>query len=287
MIPNLQKPPRLTVGSLFSGIGGFDLAAERVGWEIKWQVEIDPYCTKVLEKHWPHVRRYGDIKRLRYPSRVDVICGGFPCQDISQAGKRAGIDGTRSGLWREMARIVRAVRPRYVVVENVSALLARGLGRVLGDLAACGYDAEWDCIPAFAVGAPHRRDRVFLVAYPAERRVETQRLPAKRRSDLPDADGGDSIIAMEHAKCRRLQGGILGCAEPPAALTEPRRCARFGRHVGASWHPEPDVDLLDDGLSSRLAECVSRAIGNSIVPQAAEYIFRQIQAYDESLIHAN
>jgi site-specific DNA-cytosine methylase len=97
---------------------------------------------------------------------VDVLCGGFPCQDISVAGRGEGIDGARSGLWGEYARLIRELRPRYVVVENVAALLARGMERVLGDLAACGYDAEWDCIPASAVGAPHRRDRVWLVAYP-------------------------------------------------------------------------------------------------------------------------
>ena len=97
---------------------------------------------------------------------VDVLCGGFPCQDLSVAGRGAGIDGARSGLWAEYARLIRELRPRYVVVENVPALLVRGLGRVLGDLAALGYDAEWDCLPASAFGAPHRRDRVWIVAYP-------------------------------------------------------------------------------------------------------------------------
>lgn len=157
---------KLTVGSLFAGIGGFDLGLERTGgFEIKWQVEIDEYCQRVLAKHWPHVKRYGDIRTVTDVERVDVLCGGFPCQDISNAGKRAGIDGERSGLWSEYVRIIRMVRPRYVLVENVSALLGRGMGRVLGDLSEIGYDAEWDVIRASDVGAPHRRERVWIIAY--------------------------------------------------------------------------------------------------------------------------
>lgn len=152
---------RLTVGSLFSGIGGFDLGFARAGFEIAWQVEIDPFCRAVLEKHWPTVRRYEDVRTVGSElERVDVLCGGFPCQDISVAGRGAGIDGARSGLWSHFARLIGELRPAYVVVENVTALLTRGLGRVLGDLAARGYDAEWDCLPASAFGANHRRDRI-------------------------------------------------------------------------------------------------------------------------------
>jgi len=153
----------LTFGSLFSGIGGFDLGLERVGMKCKWQVEIDEYATKILEKHWPKVRRYKDIKEVKELEYVDVICGGFPCQDISNAGKRAGITGERSSLWKEYLRVIRMVRPKYVIVENVAALINRGLDTVLADLASCGMDAEWDCIPASSIGAPHRRDRVFII----------------------------------------------------------------------------------------------------------------------------
>jgi DNA (cytosine-5)-methyltransferase 1 len=174
----------LTVGSLFAGIGGFDLGLERAGMRSVWQCEIDPYCQRVLEKHWPDVLRVPDIRDVGAGTvpYVDVICGGFPCQDISVAGRGAGIDGERSGLWSEYARVIRELRPRYVVVENVAALLARGLDRVLGDLAALGYDAEWDCIPASAVGAPHRRDRLWLVAYPGG---------ARRRQDAGGALGDE------------------------------------------------------------------------------------------------
>lgn len=156
----------LTVGSLFSGIGGFDLGLERAGMRVIWQSEIDPYASAVLRKHWPHVPNHGDIRTITAGTveRPDVLCGGFPCQDISNAGKRAGIDGDRSGLWSEYARVIGELRPRYVLVENVAALLGRGLERVLGDLAALGFDAEWHCIPASAVGAPHLRDRIWIVA---------------------------------------------------------------------------------------------------------------------------
>jgi len=132
-----------------------------------WQVELDPYCRRVLEKHFPRAERFEDVRTVgkRNLPWVDIISGGFPCQDISNAGKRAGIDGERSGLWSEYARIVRELRPRYVVVENVAALLGRGMERVLGDLAACGYDAEWQSIRASDVGAPHRRERIWIVAY--------------------------------------------------------------------------------------------------------------------------
>lgn len=135
-----------------------------------WQVEIDDHARRVLARHWPHVRRWDDVRTFPPPDGdwgCDLIAGGFPCQDISNAGRRAGINGKRSGLWSEFARIIRVLRPQYVLVENVPALLVRGMDTVLGDLAACGYDAQWDVLSAAAVGAPHLRERLFLVAYHA------------------------------------------------------------------------------------------------------------------------
>src|SRR5687767_14421804 len=131
----------MTFGSLFAGIGGFDLGFERAGMRCVWQVEIDPYCRRVLAKHWPNVRRHDDVRTFD-GEPCDVLCGGFPCIDISNAGERAGLSGADSGLWREMVRAVRMVRPRIAVVENVAALLCRGMGTVCGDLAESGYDAE-------------------------------------------------------------------------------------------------------------------------------------------------
>jgi len=157
----------MRVLDLFSGIGGFGLGLERAGMETVAFCEINAVCRHLLATHWPGVPCFEDVTTLiaEQVGYVDVICGGFPCQDISFAGKGAGLAGERSGLWREYARLVRELRPRYVIVENVAALLGRGLGDVLGDLASLGYDAWWDCIPASAVGAPHRRDRLWIVAY--------------------------------------------------------------------------------------------------------------------------
>lgn len=167
-------PSSATFGSLFSGIGGMDLGLERAGWECQWQVEIDPWRQWVLRKHWPGVAKYGDVREVDgHLGFVELICGGFPCEDISRAGRRAGIDGAKSGLWSEFHRIVRDVRPRFVLVENSTSLLVRGLDRITGDLAAIGYDSEWDCLPAAAFGAPHIRDRLYLLAYSGERRHRT------------------------------------------------------------------------------------------------------------------
>jgi DNA (cytosine-5)-methyltransferase 1 len=168
-----------TMGSLFAGIGGFDLGFERAGFKTSWQVEIDPYCTKVLAKNFPEAERFGDIRECgRHNLKpVDVICGGFPCQDVSQAGKRFGIDGERSGLWREMRRIIRDLQPKLALVENTPGLLDRGMGRVLGELAEDGFDAEWGVFPACAFGAPHTRERVLILAYgKGERERQLRRL---------------------------------------------------------------------------------------------------------------
>jgi DNA (cytosine-5)-methyltransferase 1 len=160
----------LTHLSLFSGIGGIDLAAHWAGFQTVAFCEQNKFCQQVLGKHWPGVPIYDDVRTLSSkslgPGRIDLISGGFPCQDLSIAGKRFGIEGTRSGLWSEFARLIGEIRPKYVLVENVAALLDRGMGRVLGDLAALGYDAEWEVISACSAGAPHMRERLFIVAYP-------------------------------------------------------------------------------------------------------------------------
>ena len=166
----------MKVLDLFSGIGGFALGLEAAGFETVAFCEIDPYAQKVLKKKWPGVPIYEDVRRItadRLVSdgiRVDVITGGFPCQDISTAGRQAGIDGERSGLWAECARLLGEIRPSYAIFENVTNLLNGDGGdwfkRVLWDISSVGYDAEWHCIPASAIGAHHHRDRVWIVAYP-------------------------------------------------------------------------------------------------------------------------
>lgn len=158
----------MNVLSLYAGIGGIDLGLEWAGFDVVGQVEADPFCLAVLAKHWPGVPRHDDVRTCvewwesKPRPRVDVVAGGFPCQPVSLAGRRLAEADDR-WAWPDMCRVVRSLRPRFVFVENVSGLLIRAMGGVLGDLAACGYDAAWDCIPASAVGAPHFRDRVWII----------------------------------------------------------------------------------------------------------------------------
>lgn len=225
----------LTFGSLFSGIGGFDLGLERAGWTCRWQVERDAFCQRVLAKHWPQVARYGDIETLDLErlERVDLICGGAPCQPISIAGKKRAQADDR-WLWPEFVRVIRALRPRFTILENPAALLSANsgsaFGEILGDLAASGYDAVWDCIPAAALGAPHLRDRVWLVGLRREfgalervpdaehdgLRLQRQRDEASERADEGPAesrdDGGEESLAdaQEHTEWAGLCAGEPG-----------------------------------------------------------------------------
>jgi DNA (cytosine-5)-methyltransferase 1 len=247
---------RLTVGSLFSGIGGFDRGLERAGMRVVWQSEIDPYACAVLRKHWPDAPNHGDIRAIHFPpvERCDVLCGGFPCQDISNAGKRAGIDGERSGLWSEFARVIGELRPRYVIVENVAALLGRGLERVLGDLAALGFDAEWHCIPASAVGAPHERDRLWIVAHgPREQAYEQLLRPEQLSYEFRTPVG----TGEETARPQDWPASDDNAARLAAILQQASDAAIRG---------------MVDGIRGRTHRL--RCLGNAIVPQIAEIIGR-------------
>ena len=238
---------KLRVLDLFSGIGGFSLGLERTGgFETVAFCEIEEFPRKVLKKHWPEVPCYHDVRELtadtirRDGIAVDVICGGFPCQDISLAGPGQGLAGERSGLWFEYARLVGEIRPRLVLVENVAELLDRGLGDVLGTLAALGYDAEWDCIPASYVGARQIRDRVWLVAYP----------------ECNGLQGGSYISAAWSGKTRaeQLAGLVQPCAWPTIS----------GARDRGTGHGVPDGTHRN------------KAIGNAVVPQIPELIGRAI-----------
>jgi DNA (cytosine-5)-methyltransferase 1 len=155
------------VGGLFSGLGGLELGLQQAGMQVLWHCEQDGFCRSVLEQHWPGLPCYPDVRTLTGPEPVDILAGGFPCQDVSHVGRRAGLGGQHSGLWTHFARLVGELRPRYVLVENVAGLLVRGMGEVLADLAALRYDCEWEVLPAAAFGAPHLRARVWLLAYPS------------------------------------------------------------------------------------------------------------------------
>jgi DNA (cytosine-5)-methyltransferase 1 len=266
---------KLAVGSLFSGIGGIDLGLQRAGFEIKWQVEIDEYCQKVLGKHWPDVARHGDIRTVGKHNleAVDLIAGGFPCQDISNAGKQVGITGERSGLWSEFHRLICELRPRFVLVENVAALLARGIDRVLGDLSKSGYDAEWQVLPASAFGAPHLRERVFIVAYSNGRNGNRWSKSSERRSD--GATMG--CIALAYTSSERLQGRRQ---ERELSSPSPESPAIFKRRSGTRitrsdwWTVEPSMGRVAHGIPARVDRL--KGLGNAVVPQIAEYIGRCI-----------
>ena len=164
----------MTHGSLFSGIGGFELGAEMAGIETVWSCEIEAWNRKLLKQKFPNTIQYDDIRSLTRPSRVDIISGGFPCQDISNAGKMVGLDGERSGLWGEMFRVICDVRPKYVIIENSPNLAFLGLDRVLSGLASAGYDAEWQTISNHAFGFPHWRKRIYIIAYSVPRGLQVR-----------------------------------------------------------------------------------------------------------------
>lgn len=268
---------------LFSGIGGFSLGLERSGaFETVAFCEIEPYCQKVLAKHWPKVPIYDDVRTITADQlaadgiAVDAICGGFPCQDISTAGKGAGLEGERSGLWYEYARIIGEVRPRYVIVENVSALLVRGLDRVLGTLAALGYDAEWHCIPASSIGAPHRRDRVWIVAYANEAHGKRERLSSRIQSSnarirLSDIEASFVADTMRGGRQGQRQSEQSEYTE--TLINRETIKSEYGRFAYL-WAVEPDVGRVVDGLPNRSHRL--RALGNAVVPQIPELIGRAI-----------
>jgi DNA (cytosine-5)-methyltransferase 1 len=245
---------KLKVLDLFSGIGGFSLGLERTGgFETVAFCEIDPFCRRVLAKHWPDVPCFEDVTTLRGESvgPVDVICGGFPCQDISLAGRGEGLEGQRSGLWAQIARLVREIRPRFLLVENVSALLGRGMDRVLGDLAESGYDAEWECLAAYNVGAPHIRDRVWIVAYPRSEQHEgaSSEIGWASTQGLPSTD---TRVGRYWLSSRKVRAG------------------RYGPIHGDGWAIEPYVDRVANGVPQRVDRL--RALGNAVVPQIPELI---------------
>lgn len=262
---------------LFSGIGGFALGAEWAGmqFDAHYYSEVDSYAIKVYEKRFPDAIALGDIRNIRganLPAGDWIIAGGFPCQDISVAGKGAGLEGERSGLWYEYSRLIGELRPHFAIMENVGALAFRGLDRVLGSLAEIGYDAEWQDIRASDVGAPHRRERIWIVAYPMcdgrdERRPECagqfgrpSPLGASSQALADSSDGGnvwrDGELEPAQRQVREHRGG-------------PRDGSREW------WSTEPAVGRVANGVPSRVDRL--KCLGNSIVPQIAEMIFQNLK----------
>lgn len=255
-----------TVGSLFSGIGGIELGLERTGrFRTVWNSEIEPYACAVLRKHWPEVPNLGDITKVDWRGgaieKPDVICGGFPCQDISRAGKGAGIkEGTRSGLWFEFKKAISFLHPRVAFVENVSAITFRGLLAVLGDLADIGYDAEWVTVRASDVGAPHQRERLFIVAYPYDNgrnrgKVLERRLHSNFKWDM-------EAIVKE------------GLQRQFAALKNHSAFYDYALPESGPWSVIPPFLRVDDGVPGRVDRI--KCLGNAVVPQVAQEIGEMI-----------
>lgn len=230
----------VTVGSLFSGIGGLDLGLERAGMNVIWQSEIDPYACRVLAKHWPTIPNHGDIKTIDWAQieRPNIICGGYPCQPFSVAGKRAGTEDPRH-LWPWVREAISHLRPDFAILENVRGHLSMGLATVLGEMSEIGYDAEWEIISASSLGASHRRERLFILAYPS----------------LPDMEKS-KVVASE----KRLP-------------KQSRRNAARSRM--AEW-PADEPNLV--GMAYGVSEWVdrSRSLGNAVVPQVAEFVGRRV-----------
>ena len=241
----------LTVLSLFSGIGGLDLGLERAGMTVVGQVEIDPWCRRVLAKHWPEVPRHDDVRtavewwRSEPRPPVHVVAGGPPCQPFSQIGRKRGVADER-WMWPAMADAVRELRPRYVIVENVAALLAdrTAFGWILADLAELGFDAEWSVLPACAMGAPHPRRRLFVVAFPVR------------------VDGQAGLAAGQE----RGQSAF-GRGAPEGAVV---------RRAAGAWRDRVDwavaASRADDRDTHGDAPRMVAAGGNAVVPAVAEYV---------------
>lgn len=305
----------LTVGSLFSGIGGLDLGLERAGMEVIWQSEIDPYACKVLAKHWPEVVNHGNIKEINWQEvkRPDVICGGYPCQPFSTAGKRRGEEDPRH-LWPWVRTAISELRPKYAILENVRGHLSMGGLTVIAELASIGYDAEWRIVSAASVGANHRRDRIIIVAYPSSERRVDGGLGVFSSEGRLNAFGffgqGSSDVADTNSErlegCCGLQEGKPKLGRPYISSANNRwtstladnECQWYGQHrlkadagqenrggifdgtrekgyVGWQWwQSEPDVGRVAYGVPKRVDRL--RGLGNAVVPQVAEIIGRLV-----------
>lgn len=270
----------MTHGSLFSGIGGFDLAAEWAGFVNKWQVEINPWCQRVLEKNFPEVKRYGDIRTTGKHNleRVDIISGGFPCQPFSVAGKQKGKEDDRY-LWPEMLRVIREMQPAFVVGENVVGIVNMALDQVLTDLENEGYTCELFIIPACAVNAPHRRDRVWIIAHSDQIRCDLRELKGQgvQREDQTRDEANTSIAS--NATRRQLSGAEQARNIQPEEKETHTRSTR-GSVLGrprdwSDWPTQPGVCGRDDGIPHRVDRI--KGLGNSIVPEVALEIFLAIK----------
>ena len=291
----MKLKEQLAIGSLFSGIGGLELGLQSSGiGRTVWQVEKSEFCRRVLERHWPGVERFEDVKECGEQNlpHVDLICGGFPCQDVSAAGKGAGLAGERSGLWFEFARIVGELRPQWVVVENVASGASRWVDAVMAGLAKQDYQAVPFPLSAADVGAPHLRRRIFVVAHANSYKLRKQ--PGRRRGQgggetaITPGDGAQRAATNPNSKRSgpRGAGGVIARDKGRRPAQQKGRVARAASHAKGeqmgrpglprektAWMegpPVPPVCRMDDGIPNMVDRI--RALGNAVVPQCAEVI---------------
>lgn len=295
----------LSIGSLFSGIGGLELGLEWAGLgPTLWQCESDPFCREVLRRHWPQAEIHDDVRTLDLAALapVDLLCGGFPCQDLSSAGKGAGLGGDRSGLWYGFLHVAQGLRPRWIVVENVASGARRWVDAVRGDLEREGYATLPVTLSAALVGAPHRRERVFVLGHLADAGTGGLR---SWGHDLcpgqPDSARSSGSVAYAHRDKQPQHEGALGeergragDGRQPQSAAHPNGLRRDGRprlpeaarpgglHApqrGDLWAAEPDVGRVAYGVPRRVDRL--RALGNAVVPQCAEvvgWVIRELDA---------
>ena len=309
---------KLKLLDTFSGIGGFSYAAEKLvgGFKTTQFIEIEPYCQKVLNKHWPNVPIHDDIRTFTAePFQFDAVCGGFPCQSISTAGKGEGITETsKSGMWFELIRTIRMVRPKYFILENVSAIINNGLDIVLRDIYEAGYDAEWCCIPSSFVGACHQRDRWWLVGFPSDSNNNGSPTAAKSRS-IKETDGGseerkNKALNLEGISKSRdskfIQFDVTNTKSSDWNGNENKQrdgksrtqkifrnrdssqsshTWKFTKHrLNPNWRQYVSKPCLlrgDDGLQNRVDRL--KALGNSVVPQVAAIPLQRVKDIHEQL----
>jgi DNA (cytosine-5)-methyltransferase 1 len=274
----------MRVLDLFSGIGGFSIGLEKAGFETVAFCEIDKKARAVLKKHWPDVQIFEDVSQLtkekldEHGISVDVICGGFPCQDISVAGRGAGLEGQRSGLWYEYRRLIKELTPQWVIIENVSALRSRGLDAVLRSLFEIGYDAEWHCIPASAVGAPHQRDRIWVVAYSnSNRKWSWDGSEQSERNTTGERVSDGSELERDGLVAHALRAGLERQWEVSGGV-EPEQ-----QDIGNTrwWAVEPDVGRVAHGVRGRVDRL--KQLGNAVVPQIPELIGKAIMSVQKEI----
>lgn len=258
--------------SLFSGIGGLDLGLERAGMNCIVQVEIDDFCQKILYKHWSNVQKFKDIRDVKKENflqkSIDLVCGGFPCQDVSLAGKRKGLAGKRSTLWTEFYRIICEVRPRWVVIENVSGLYTANDGqfftKILWSLSQGGYDVEWNTFYASDFGAPHSRERIFIIAN------------SKRNTDVGDVGDRRIFVGWENRKKIRREDWLELIVDTGKMAPSKWKSKRFEVDC------ESTLIRSDDGFSGRLDKNRLKSLGNAVVPQIAEFVGHCIINHENS-----